>query len=114
MEEAVALLGDDTGDDAFAGVVVEGDGVGHVFVVALFEEGAADYFAVGVGNGLCIEYLAVEVDMNGFGFEFHAIIFDDTLRVELGFAFVDVDGYGVGCLVVDDAGECIWRGVYDG
>ena len=114
VKESVALLGDDTGDDAFAGVVVEGDGVGHVFVVALFEEGTADYFAVGVGNGLCIEYLAVEVDVNGFGFEFHAIIFDDTLRVELGFAFVDVDGYGVGGLVVDDAGECIWRGVYDG
>ena len=107
VEESVALLGDDTGDEAFVGVVVEDDGVGHVFIVALLEEGASSGFATGVGHGLCIERLLVEVHPDFVGLEFHSVIFYNTFVVQLGLAFVDVDGNGVGGLVVHDAGEGI-------
>ena len=107
VEESVALLGDDTGDEAFVGVVVEDDGVGHVFIVTLLEEGASGGFAAGVGHGLCIERLLVEVHPDFVGLEFHSVIFYNTFVVQLGLAFVDVDGNGVGGLVVHDAGEGI-------
>ena len=38
MEESIALLCDYTGDEAFVGIIVEDDGVGHVFGIALLEE----------------------------------------------------------------------------
>ena len=62
MQEAFALLGDDTRDDALLGVVVEGNGVCHVFGVALLEERPADRFAVGIGDMLGIKHLGVEID----------------------------------------------------
>ena len=107
MEESVALLGDDARDETFVGVVVEHDGVGHVFIVALLEEGAAGGFAIGVGYGLCIERLFVEVHSDFVGLEFHSVIFYNTFVVQLSLALVDVDGNGVGGLVVYDAGEGI-------
>ncbi len=109
MEEAVALLGDDSGDDAFVGIVVEDYGVGHVFVFVLLEEGFTDGFAVGVGDGTGTEYLAVEIYTYVVGFQFHAVVFDDAFGVELCFVFVNVDGYGVFGFVVDDAGDGIGR-----
>ena len=110
VEETVALLGDDAGDEAFVGIVVEDDGVRHVFVLALFEEGPAVDLASGVGDGTGAEYLLVEVDTYIVGFEFHAVIFDGAFGEELCLAFVDVDGNGVGGLVMDDGGKGVGRG----
>ena len=93
MQVPVALLGDDTGDEPFVGVVVEDNGIRHVFGIALLEEGAAVHFARRVGDRPGAENLAVEVYLYVVGLQLHTIVFDDTFGVELGFAFVDVDGY---------------------
>ena len=45
MEKAIALLGDDTRDDAFLGDIVKGNRIGHVLGIAFFEVGDADRFA---------------------------------------------------------------------
>ena len=114
VEKPVALLGDDAGDKAFVGVVVKDNGVGHVFVVALLKERSAGGFAVGVGHGLGGERLFVEIDTNVVGRQLHSVIFYDPFVVQLGLAFVDVDGNRVGGFVVHDAGEGAGRVWYDG
>ena len=47
------------------------------------------------------------IDTNVVGRQLHSVIFYDPFVVQLGLAFVDVDGNGVGGLVVHDAGEGI-------
>ena len=112
VKESFALLGDDTGDETFLGVVVKDNGVGNVFGIALFEIGAAGGVVGRIENGLGTKELAFEIHTNVVGGEFHSVVFDDAFGVELCFAVFDVDGDGVGCFIVDYAGESI-GGVVD-
>ena len=114
MEEAFALLGDDTRDNALLGIIIESDSIGHILGVALLEEGTPDGVAVGVDNMLGIEHLGVEVDPDFVGFELHGFIFYLALVVELCLASVDIEGDGVLSLIVDYAGEGTRRVAYDG
>ena len=100
VEEPIALLGDDTRNDALLGAVVEGDGVGDILGIVLFEKGVSGRGFGGVGRGCGKENLMVEVDAHVVGLEFHAVVVDGPLAVELRMFSLDIKCDRVGCPIM--------------
>lgn len=101
MQESFALLRDDTRDEAFLGAVVEGDGVGYVFGLVLLEEGVSADGSVAVKHRPCMQCLPVEIHAYIVRFQFHSVIQDDAVGVEVGLALAYINHDRVGRLVVD-------------
>ena len=108
-QESFSLLRDDSGNETFLGPIVEGDGIGNVFGIALFEEGTSADFPAAVGHRPCIEHLPVEVDLDVVGFEGHVVVDDAAVVVELRPSLADVERDGVLGEVVDDMGDGVGR-----
>ena len=109
MQEAVALLGDYAAYDAFLRVVVEEDGVGIVLAFVLLEEGTAEGAASAVDAAVGMESLGVEVDLNPVGLKAEPLVEYVALAVEVCAAAVDLQRYGILCLVVYYVGDGIGR-----
>ena len=102
VQEAIALLGDDAVDDALLGVEVEGDGVGAVFGVALFEIGFAGAAAAAVVHSGGVYDVGVEIDAHGIGFEFHILVMHHTLFVDESATVVEIESHRIFGFVLDD------------
>jgi hypothetical protein len=78
------------------------------FVAAVEAGGSAvDEGLDGASHALGDAVDGTEVDADVVCLEFHRLIFNLTLGIELRFALIDVEGDGVGGFVMDDGGDGI-------
>ena len=114
MQESVALLGYHTLYQASLGVIVEGDGIGMVFRLALLEEGPSRDIAGGIGNTMGVDGLACEVHLDSVGLEQHIVVVDLALGIEEGATACEVHCHRITGLVLYNIGQCPIRQTHKG